>query len=102
MTSILGRRHEHGVGRVAEAAADPVLLLAHPAGPRPLLPGHQGGVDRQQVFDAERAVSVGDRDRLLHGRDVRSDRPGAALGGPWVDQRPGEVERGDLVALDPR
>ena len=98
---VLGRRHEGGVGRVAEPAADPVLLLAHAAGPRPLVARHEHRVDRQQVGDGHRLGSVPDRDRLLHRGHVRRDDPGAAPRGPRVDERSGEVERGDVVALDP-
>ena len=44
---------------------------------------------------------VADRDRLLHRGHVRRDGPGAAPRRPGVDERAGQVERGDVVALDP-
>ncbi len=98
---VLGRRHEGRIGRVAEPAADPVLLHAHAAWSRALVPRHEHGVDRQQVGDGHRLGTVADRDRLLHRGHVRRDDPGAASRSPRVDECPREIERGDVVALDP-
>ena len=99
---VLRRRHEGRVGRVPEPAR---RSSSAPRAPGRVAPARRPPLaPRGSPADRPRtpATAVPDRDRLLHRGHVRRDDPGAASRRPGVDERTGEVERGDVVALDPR
>jgi len=98
---VLWGRHEIRVKRTIQAAAQPVLHLAHSTWRGTWLLRHQRPVDRFDVPNADRRRIVGASDRLLHRADIGGDRARTPAGRAWIDECPGKVERADLVALDP-